>query len=245
MHIANLTYYDPRAKLATGLILIISVLFFNVSRPQTLAFILFLLVLVWILGRNYQARVFRDMLRFYPMLFLITVHLIFHEQGQNGILFEYGFVRIYSEGLKHFLILNLKSLFIVNVSFLLVHSITHEQLVSVLKNWHLADWIIAILTYLNRLLHLFAIETNNLKMSLQSRNLHIKSIRALRLMIKIVPVYLSRVYERSERTFQAMLSRGFNGTLPITYQLRWKVADSFFLASGLTLLLGYWLCQII
>jgi energy-coupling factor transporter transmembrane protein EcfT len=43
---------------------------------------------------------------------------------------------------------------------------------------------------------------------------------------KLSIVYFGRLIERSERSYMAMLSRGFNGTIHTRYNLHWRASDT-------------------
>lgn len=241
----NRIHFDPRAKLISGMFTIVSVFLISFDEPSAYIYTMVFLVPLWFFSRRYIAIIFKNILRVYPMIILITIHLPFQGEPGHEVLGKIGIFTLYEPGLFYFTIVQMKSFFLLNMSFALSHSISMKQMISVLEFWKLPDWIIAIFAYLNRLIHLTGMEMNRLKMSLRSRNLKLRGTAALSLLSKISIVYLFRLTERSDRMYRAMLSRGFNGRFPSTAALHWQYTDTIFLVSALTIITGYWVWRLL
>ena len=58
-------------------------------------------------------------------------------------------------------------------------------------------------------------------------------------------VYFVRLADRSDRTYMAMISRGFTGQFPVTGQLTWQRPDTFFILISASITLVFWIWQLV
>jgi len=237
----RLKYFDPRVQIIVGILAISSVFIL----PQTHSFVLLyagvLLSVLWILVRDQLFTISKEILRVYPMLLLITFHLPFQSFNSTETIGQIGSFTIYSQGSEQFFLVHLKSFFLLNVSFALTHSLKFKQAIAVLDLWRMPHWMISIFSYLHRMLQVFGIEIKRMKLALQSRNMQLRGFRSVPLLSNFLLVYLFRVSERSDHSYQAMISRSFDGHFPVTVELTWKLADTLFLLSALILIGGFWI----
>lgn len=245
MEYTRLKYFDPRLQLIVGILSISSILFIRQINASAIWFALLLLILFWILIRDQLLVIFKEILRVYPMLLLITFHLPFQGFNSTEIIGHLGSFTIYSQSTGQFFSIHLKSFFLLNISFALSHSLSHKQAIAVLDYWHLPDWMISIYSYLHRLLQVFGIEVKRMKLAIQARNFQLRGFRSILLFSNFLMVYLFRVSERSDRSYQAMISRGFYGHFPVTLELNWKLRDTLFLIIIFLLTGNFWICRIV
>lgn len=237
----RLKNFDPRVQIVVGILSIISVFVIQQIHSFEMLYIVVILVFLWILVRDKLFLIFKQVLRIYPMLLLITFLLPFQAFGSTKIIGQVGSFIVYSKGLEQFFLVHLKSFCLLNISFALTQSVSYKQAIAVLDRWQVPHWMISIYTYLHRVIQVFSIEVGRLRLALQARNMQLKGFRSLPLLSNFLLVYLFRVSERSDRSYQAMISRGFSGHFPVTVQLSWKLADTLFLLSALILIGVFWI----
>jgi cobalt/nickel transport system permease protein len=192
----------------------------------SLFFILF--VLIQFSGSSlsyYAARI----LTTYPMIFFVTFLLPFTDPAQSGdIIVSFFRKKIYQSGLDSFIVINLKMLLIFAASLLVIKTSDTFRLLKSLERLKLPLWIISVLTYMHRLFYLLSAEQNRMQMAFTARYRYLPFLKRIKVLSGITIVYLTRIVERSDRTYLAMLSKGFNGKMPNGKNLSWKVSDSLF-----------------
>ncbi len=235
---------DPRAQFFAGVLAMISVLFLKPAQNSDSVYYFILLLFVWTLVREELFSIFKDILRVYPMFLLITLPLPFQKIGSSEVIFQTGLFTLYGEGCRQFFVLQLKAFFLLNISFALLRSLSYKQVIALLDSWRIPHWIISIYFYLHRMLQVFSLEATRIKLALQARSIRLTGVRSLPVFGSFVLLYLFRLSERSERSSQAMLSRGFSGRFPVTVQLHWCFTDTMFFAGTFFLTSGFWLWRL-
>ena len=95
------------------------------------------------------------------------------------------------------------------------------------------DIFLTLFTFLLRYRDLFRAQVAALHDAIASRAPRLRGWRRLMLYGSLGGNLLVRAYERGEQVYNAMLARGYAGTLPTATPLCWRGADSGFLAIGL------------
>lgn len=119
-----------------------------------------------------------------------------------------------------------------------------REMVRGLERLHLPQILVQILTFMLRYLDVVAGELRRMRIARESRGFTARHLGHLRVLGHAAGSLFIRSYERGERVHLAMLSRGYDGRLPVTEQS--PVAMSMWLramavpASALAVLLGSW-----
>ncbi len=242
--IFRLNKFDPRAQFFAGVLTAVSVLYLQPLEKADRLYYLLLLIVLWSLARAQLIFIFKDILRVYPMLLFITFHLPFQKLGGFEIFGQVGPFTLYREGLWQFLAVHFKAFFLLNISFALSRSLSYKQIIALLNNWRTPHWAIAIYFYLQRMLQVFNLEAIRVKLALRARNLRLRRAASRHAAGNFLLMYLLRVWERSGRSSEAMVSRGFTGRFPIVYKLNWCFADTIFFLCTVLLTAGFWLWRI-
>ncbi len=224
---------DPRLKLFMMLCYILTV----VALPFSLAG--YYLVLAWIpvllavaSGVSFFHFVSK-LLKIYPMIFFITFLLPFFPGGESPAV-QVGVVKIYQSGLQKFILINIKSVLAVFISIVLTTTIDFSLLLKAMEKLKLPKLMIAVLSFMYRFIFLLIDETERMMMAYQSRYIRLPLLMRMKIVARQIGVLFLRTYERGERVYQAMDSRGFNGTVYTLSDLHWKRPDSL-----LALLFGF------
>ena len=236
---------DPRANLFVWAISFITVIFASPNEPETFIYLIFLILTIFVLARTFLWQILKDVLRVYPMIFLITMHLPFNNPDTGLAAHETAAFTINPVGLTSFLEISVKSIILLCLSLTFVRTISHGKMISLLHSLRLPNFVISILSYLRRLVRLMLLETERIKMAAWSRNLKLKGNGSLKRLSQMLQVYFIRLADRSDRTYMAMLSRGFTGQFPVTDQLTWHLPDSLFILISSCMTLVFWIWQLV
>lgn len=218
---------DARSALLSALIFTGGVLFIQVKPFWPVAACgLYLFLFSRIAGVSPVA-LLKKLLRIIPMLLMISLPLPFttSDISPKALLSFFG-LEIYQDGLFRFMEINIKSLLIVSAMIILSLGYPLTRILPALEFFRVPKWAIAILTYMHRLIFLLGAELQRMHTAFRARAPRMPRRRKLKSIGQMSGVYFTRIIERSERTFLAMISRGFSGHFPSLHEFRWHWPDS-------------------
>jgi len=225
---------DPRSKIIFTALYVINVLI--VSPPNLPGLFLILLILISMIfsSGNMVSFYVRKVLKLYPMIFFTTFLLPFSSIIINDrVLFNIGQISIYESGIFRFLDFNIKSILILTSTIILTSTTPYSLLLKCLENMKMPHWLISVLTILFRFIFLLSSEMERMQLAYKSRYIQMPYLKKIKNYGQMLAVYANRVIERNDRTFQAMISRGFSGEIHIMTVLTWKLNDSLIIITGL------------
>lgn len=199
---------DPRVK-------IIVALFFSVIVAVTdkytslLSALLFAVVIVAV-ARLKTKEIVSRLLVVNSFIFLLWLMLPFTFPGKN--IYTLGPLNISQEGIKHALLITIKSNSIILAGIALLSTSSIFNLVHALCHLHFPDKLTQLFFFTYRYIHTIHSEYIRLNNALKIRgfkpqtNLHTYKTYAY-----LVGTMLVRSYDRSKRVYDAMLCRGFKG----------------------------------
>ncbi len=228
-----LTQLDPRSKMLFTFFIIISALLLDISNfLYIIIFIGFLLIMTLFSGYPFSFFM-RKLLKIYPMIFMITFLLPFQSYAaQTDIMFTINRFHIYKSGLMRFTAINLKYIVIILSTLILTTTTPFSRLIKGLESVRLPGWFLAILTFMSRLIFLLEEEVGKMHSAFQSRYISLPYYLKAKILAQMSGIYFVRVVERSERSYSAMISRGFSGQCPSSVELNWQLKDSLLTVSG-------------
>ena len=188
---------DSRLKIIISFVFIL----FIVSANPTayLSFVLYGLILLILLAvsRIPFLFIFKKTLVVIPFVVLIAVFIPFMK-GQDGIILFRGIV--------------LRSYLSILCMTLLISSTKFTRLLKGLEQLKIPKIFIMIMSFMYRYLFLLVDETQRMQRAKESRSFKkTKHFRIVKILSNIIGVLFVRSYERAERVYLAMCSRGFNG----------------------------------
>lgn len=133
------------------------------------------------------------------------------------------------QGIHLALLISLKSNAIFTLLLALLGTSRVEHLFHALAHFHAPDKLVNLFLFFYRYLHVLRREQARLSWALKARgfapgnNLH-----TWRTYAGLVGIILVRGYDRAERVYQAMLCRGFTGTLWLLEHFTWQRRDTVF-----------------
>ncbi len=216
---------DPRLKI----FLLLSYIFMVVSLPFDSGYRLFLFgsvpLALALLSRVSLPHYASKLLKIYPMIFFITFLLPFLPvSGEQAV--TLGPLKIYPTGLNKFLVINTKSVFSIWISIIMTTTTEFNQFLKGMETLRFPTLVILILSFMYRFIFLLIDEAERMLMAFQSRYVHLSVLTRLKYLAQEIGVLFIRTFERSERVYQAMEARGFQGKIYSLSHFRWKGLDS-------------------
>lgn len=230
------------SKIISAVIFFVFALLIN---PQSHLQLIWLLV--WEIGFLTMALTLQPALKSYflrsALMFLfLTLPLPFQSFAESDTLVvQVAGLSVFYSGLMRFCGTFLKALFLLNVSLLLIASTPFTELLQSFRKMKMPDWILSILMYVFRLIYLMEEEGQRMKRAMRARSGKIGLKRKLQILIQFTVVYLARLMGRSERTYQAMVSRGFKGKVFLAQEFPFRKIDWLFLLMPLAFGVGVFL----
>lgn len=194
---------DSRIKLITALIFITVTVLTPAKKYQQFLFYLILLLAFILLSRIPLLHVLKKSLVIIPFALLVAVFTPFFSQKTRIINPAYLFIwNVF-----------IKSWTAVVALTLLTASTPFPKLLSGLERLKVPKIFILILSFMYRYIFVIIEEIEEMERGWQSRDVGSSLILKVRIFANIIGVLFIRTYERAERIYQSMVSRGFNGTL--------------------------------
>lgn len=221
-----LAMIDPRAKLLVTLMYLIVVLSFPLH--ATAGLILFALypIVASTMSVTSFERIFRQSLLILPLVVFIG---IFNPWVNREPAFTVGSVTV-SQGWVEFASIVLRGLLSVQAVLVMIHSTDFYKLCRALTRMGIPSIFAAQLMFVYRYLFVLIDEAVSMDRARRARS-YGRRHYSLRMYGIFVGQLLLRTVSRSKRIYNAMLSRGFDGSIPATgAHQRWSQRDTLFVA---------------
>jgi cobalt/nickel transport system permease protein len=212
---------DPRVKVIVTVLFILS----NVLMPDGawLAFGLSWLVLVWfaVLARlNIKFIITRSLVALPFAMAAITA--VFSIPGNTAFEFDLGSWHLVATdtGLIRFASIVIRSWISIQMAIILTASTPFPDLIHALRHLRVPDLLVAVISFMYRYLFVLSDEVMRLLRAREARSaqrINTRGSGSIRWRAKVAGNMAGqlfiRSYERSERVYNAMLARGYDGTL--------------------------------
>ena len=229
--------FDPRLKL----VIMFSFIAVTVITPpeKTALFPVYAGILI-ILALMSQVSFFHflgKLLKLYPMIFFISMFVPFFPVGQDVSL-RLGFLTLYENGVQKFLLINVKAVLALFMSILITTTTDMMLLLKGMEKFRIPKLVIAIVSFMYRFIFLLIDEVERMILGFQSRYFRLSFLKRIKLYADMIAVLFIRTFERGERIYLAMESRGFRGEIYTLTELHWKRSDSAALLIFVLVLIG-------
>ena len=205
---------SPQLKILATLLIVISIAFSKIINPFQIishAVIVFLIIrLSNIPLKTYLKRLTLDI----PFI-LFALFLPFLSSGNNDMVFTLFSFEVYRTGLLEMFAILFKATAGLSMGIVLTATTTNIELIYGLQKLKLPLIIIAIMSFSIRYIDVFIDEFKRVKISMQSRGYIEKGIKTLLPIAYASGAMLIRGYERGERVYLSMISRGFTGVIEL------------------------------
>jgi len=228
--------FDPRAKLISIFILIISIALINDIFVLSIGFVI-VLCLVYI--SNIPLLFILKRLRWVAIFVLMILLILpFTIPGQKIV--SMGSLTVTREGILRAVIITVKAFSIVLLIFPMLATMKFVTFIKALDKLEIPSKLVQIIALTYRYIFVLMNEIKRTFRSVEARGFRKKSgLYGIRTTAKITGMLLVRSYERSEKVYQAMLSRGYDGKMKTLkyFKMKRKDWELTFLIVGLAALL--------
>ncbi|MCK5589569.1 MAG: cobalt ECF transporter T component CbiQ [Dehalococcoidales bacterium] len=230
---------DPRTKLITSLAFIVAVVLTPVSNWRVFAFYFCLIAALLIISKLPPLYVLKRSLVIFPFVLLIAIFIPFFKQGEVAGSYNIWLwqVSVTYDGL--FILANVvvKAWLSIHSLILLSATTKFTELLKGLRQLGVPKVIVLILSFMYRYVFVLVDEVMRMRRARDSRNFGGSRLHQLRTIGNMIGTLFIRSYERGERIYAAMLSRGFDSNVRSLRQLSFKRGDAYFGAAfGLALI---------
>ncbi|MCZ7662458.1 MAG: cobalt ECF transporter T component CbiQ [Thermoleophilia bacterium] len=228
---------DPRVKIM-GLMGLTVV---SVSTPADAvwAFASYLGVLLFLLGlsRLPLVLVLRRVALVLPFILMVAVFLPFFGRAGGGG-YNVGSVRISGAGLLVLWNVTAKATVGVTAMTLLASTTSFPELVAGLERLRTPRLFTLIVSFMYRYSFLFVEEFRRMRRAMEARNFQGRWLWQAGIVGHMVSSLFLRSYQRGERVYLAMVSRGYDGSMRASAPLALRRADAAFITGLATVLLA-------
>jgi cobalt/nickel transport system permease protein len=223
---------DPRTKLITSLALIAAVVLTPASNWRIFVFYFCVVAVLLMISKLPPLYVLKRSLVIFPFVFLIAVFIPFFKEGEiagsyNIWLWE---ISVTYSGLLILANVMVKAWLCILALILLSSTTRLAELLKGLRQLGVPKVMILILSFMYRYIFVLADEMMRMQQARDSRNFGGKRLHQLKTIGSMVGTLFIRSYERGERIYAAMLSRGFDGQIRTLQNLSFGPDDAYFSA---------------
>jgi len=212
--LSRLSKVKPQTKLLGIFLIILSIAFFSMNNLKLfmihICCVVYLLFISKISFKTYLKRLSIDI----PFV-LFAIFLPFISKGNGKIFGEYLGLTIYETGLIEMRNLIFKITLCVTLAIILTATTSTIELIYGMQKLKISPLLISIFSFAIRYIDVFIDELNRVKISMKSRGYSEKGLKNLQPIAFASGAMLIRGYERGERVYNSMISRGFNGYLEL------------------------------
>lgn len=215
---------DPRAKILSGLLLILAVVLTPPVRGLEFALLTALLLATSRIARAPLSWVLARAALVLPVAGGIALFAPLAASG--GSFFSSDLVAAWGGGgwIVAWSIIS-KAWLSTLVTVVLSGTTPTPQLIRGLESLKVPDVFIALASFTYRYVDVFGAQVRSMRTALESRAPTMRRAGRWRLYGNLAGSLFTRAFDRGERIHQAMLSRGFTGALPSAETLSWRAAD--------------------
>jgi len=233
---------DPRTKLVVSLAFILAVLLTPPGEWRIFAVYLCIIVGLFAFSKLPPLYVLKRSLVIIPFVLLVSIFIPFFKEGEIAGSYNIWLwkVSITYDGL--FMLANiLTKAWLCILSLILLSSTTKfSNLLEGLRQLHVPRTLVLILSFMYRYIFVLTDEALRMQRAYQSRNVGGSLLHRLKAFGNMIGVLFLRSYERAERIYMAMSSRGFDGQIRTLSGLTLQRADVYFgVAFGIMLVLPH------
>lgn len=221
---------DPRTKLITSAAFIIAVVLTPPGNWKAFVLYFCLIAALLLISRLPLLYVLKRSAVIFPFVVMIAIFIPFFKQGEVAVSYNIWLWRVsvtYS-GLLVLVNVVVRAWLCILSLILLSSSTRVTDLLKGMKQLGVPQVIILILSFMYRYIFVLVDEVMRMRQARDSRNFGGRRLHQLKTIGNMVGTLFIRSYERGERIYAAMLSRGFSGEVRTLYRLTFKPADAFF-----------------
>ncbi len=221
---------DPRTKILSMILMVLSIVLMDPTQYSVFLLYFVVIFIITILSKIKITYIMQRAAIVLPFVFLVTIFMPFMKHGTViGSVNLYFFdLNITKEGLLIVWNVAIKSYLSSMVLVLLSSTTPFSKLLKGFERLGLPLIFVMILSFMYRYIFVLVDETLKMNNAMHARNARLDHIRRLRVLGNIVGSLFLRTYERAERIYMVMVSRGFDGHVKLIDDLRFSKSDFIF-----------------
>jgi cobalt/nickel transport system permease protein len=162
-----------------------------------------------------------------PFILVVAVFVPFMHKGAANT--RWGWLTVSNSGLLVLLNVTAKSLISVACLILLTSTTHFPDLMHGFEQMHVPRFFTIVSSFMYRYIFIIVDEAERMKRARDSRNYHGKWLWQAKVVGYMIASLFLRSQERAEHVYQAMASRGFDGTYPRYSEPKMGMADYLFM----------------
>jgi len=221
---------DPRTKFLSSLAFILMVMLTPANNWQTFVFYLFLISVLFLISKLPLLYVLKRSLVVLPFVLMIALFIPFFKEGEVAGSYNFWLwqVSVTQSGLLILANVVAKAWLCIFSLILLSATTKLSDLLKGLQQLSIPRVIILILSFMYRYIFILVDETMRMRQARDSRNFGGSRRHQLKTIGNMIGTLFIRSYERGERVYAAMLSRGFDGKVRTLNHLAFRQSDAYF-----------------
>jgi cobalt/nickel transport system permease protein len=161
-----------------------------------------------------------------PFVLILSLLILFTHEGGYEVA-RFGFLSITSEGLARAILIAARAMAAINLVVCMLGTIKFETTLKALEHLKVPTKITQLLMFTYRYIFVLIDEFVNMSTSLASRGFEKRTnMRTMTTLSKMVGMMFIRSYERADRVYNAMVSRGYDGRLKTFARFRMHPMDA-------------------
>jgi len=209
-----LSQIKPELKIFTTFCIVFSIAFLSLEN-NLLIFLQFLIVLYFLYISKINITTYFKRLSIDIPFILFALFLPFISKGDNKVMVEFFSISVYETGFNEMISILIKITLCVSLAIVLTATTSNIEIIYGLQKLKLSPLLISILSFAIRYIDVFIDEFKRVRVAMKSRGYDEKGIKGLKPIAYASGALLIRGYERGERVYNSMLSRGFNGSIEL------------------------------
>lgn len=162
----------------------------------------------------------------YPVMFLVPLFIFLPLSSGGKILFPLWILNVYMDGILISMLICIKVITIVILVNIMINTATFRDTASALRKLKVHDRMLNIILFTYRYFFVFFEALRKMRIALTLRGSGKRStVKSLGTSANLAGSILVRSYEQTERTYQAMLLRGYSGRIVSERIFKVKTAD--------------------
>ena len=209
-----LSQLKPEIKIVSTFMIVLSIAFLSLESTVSIM-VQTLIVLIMINLSKIKVSTYFKRLSIDIPFILFALFLPFLSKGDNTVMFELFSLRIYETGFYEMISILIKITLCVSLAIVLTATTSNIEIIYGLQKLKISPLLISILSFAIRYIDVFIDEFKRVKVAMKSRGYDQKGLKGLKPIAYASGALLIRGYERGERVYNSMISRGFNGSIEL------------------------------
>jgi len=229
---------DPRSKLVMTLVFIAAIVLTPAGSWLAYSLYFVIIAILILLSKVPITYILRQSLVIIPFVLLVAVFIPFFKEGDVAFGFNIWawHLSLTHNGLQLLWSILAKSWLSILSLVLLTSTTGFASLLKGLERLRMPRVMVMLLSFMYRYIFLLTDEVMRMKQARDSRNFGGRRLRQISIVGNMIGTLFIRSYERGERVYAAMVSRGFDGQSRTLDRLHFSRLDIYFIA-GISLVL--------